>query len=57
MDSPRERDRRELEEFHRLQLADAGRRYEQDRTGENKRAYRDALYRFTDLVMMREPKA
>jgi len=41
----------ELEEFHRVQLADARSRYEQERTEENKRAYRDALSKFTDLVM------
>ncbi len=41
----------ELEEFHRVQLADARSRYEQERTEENKKAYRDALHRFADLVM------
>jgi hypothetical protein len=47
-------DRRELEEFRRLELAAAQIRYEQDRTDENKKAYRDALHEFANFVMQRK---
>jgi hypothetical protein len=50
MDCPADGDREELEEFHKLQLADARSRYEQARTAESKRAYLDALGRFADVV-------
>jgi HD superfamily phosphohydrolase YqeK len=39
-------DRMDLEEFHRLRLADARRRYEENRTAETKKAYLAALAHF-----------
>jgi hypothetical protein len=44
-------ERMELEEFHRLQLADARNRYERERSQESKLAYLDNLRHFADLVM------
>jgi hypothetical protein len=44
----------ELEEFHRLQLADGRSRYEQSEPKRTRKPTGDALDRFTDLVMRGE---
>jgi hypothetical protein len=44
-------DRREAEELQRVRLANAQDRYEHDRTDENKKACRNALHEFANIVM------